>query len=70
MQELLKVDVAEGDESKYTGVDLPDGRHIYGDGGKYFVSAGGKMTALPTVEGTLNFNDIKYVKKADSLIES
>lgn len=69
MQELLKVDVAEGDESKYTGVDLPDGRHIYGDGGKYFVSAGGKMTALPVVEGTLNFNDIKYVKKADSLIE-
>ena len=69
MQELLKVDVAEGDESKYTGVDLPDGRHIYGEGGKYFVSAGGKMTALPAVEGTLNFNDIKYVKKADSLIE-
>ena len=69
MQELLKVDVAEGDESKYTGVDLPDGRHIYGGGGKYFVSAGGKMTALPAVEGTLNFNDIKYVKKADSLIE-
>lgn len=69
MQKLLRVDVAEGDASKYTGMDLPDGRHIYEEGGRYFVSAGGKMTALPVVDGTLSFNDIKYVKKVDSLIE-